>query len=393
MSRPLRILLSCQQSLQNYALPAYRFWRTYFIAGLREAGHEVFEVPDTDWARALLPLSATELNQWRNEQWSRTLAFVRATPGLDLFLGYLYSRQIEPSALKELRTLGIRTVNFFCDNVREFRRLPVQFAPFDLHWVPEYDALPLYAARNWPALFAPMPCWVAPARRVAQETTSECIVFIGRRDPLRSALLAHAARANLPLKLYGAGWSNAAEPAAIASAAAQPNPSVRARLSDWKDFYRRQGPGPTWRRFSGSGTPTPDATFDFSSWSHAAPDDDGYAQITASSAITLGVNRCPPPAGGGGRPLVYSRLRDIEAPMLGACYLTEWAPELASLYEVGSEIEIYRDEHELVAQARALLADPARRHRLRLAALRRAHADHTIGATLTKIATRLGLPS
>jgi len=84
-------------------------------------------------------------------------------------------------------------------------------------------------------------------------------------------------------------------------------------------------------------------------------------------------------------------MRDIEAPMLGACYLTEWTEGIGELYELGNEIETYKDSTELVAKARALLADPARRVRLRAAALRRAHADHSIPRTLQRMMTALGL--
>ncbi len=384
----MKILLACQQSRHAYPLPAYGFWRTYLTEGLREAGHDVIEVPEADWARGLLPLPAAELARWRDEQWTRTLAAVRASGRIDLFLGYLYPRQIEPSAIRTLQALGLRTVNFFCDNVREFRRLPGEFAPFDLHWVPEHDALPLYAGRGWPALFAPMPCWIPPARRRVLPESDGNVCFIGRRDPLRSALLAGVARAGLPLVLHGSGWNEAA------GAPRQPTPSPgwQARIADWTDFYRRQGPGPTWRRFAGRGRdPVPGETFDFGPWTRPAPDEDGYARLTAQSAVTLGINRYPAPFAPAGNTPTYSRLRDIEAPMLGACYLTEWAPELPHLYELGSEIEVYRDETELVEQTRALLADPARRTRLRHAGLRRAQHDHSVGASLQKIARRLSL--
>ena len=40
--------------------------------------------------------------------------------------------------------------------------------------------------------------------------------------------------------------------------------------------------------------------------------------------------------------------------MLGACYLTEWVPGLAQLYELGREIEVYRDVEELADKIQLL---------------------------------------
>ena len=63
---------------------------------------------------------------------------------IHLFVGYFYPEQVEVSAIRELQRMGIPCVNFFCDNVREFVKPPAEYAPFALHWVPEFEALPMY---------------------------------------------------------------------------------------------------------------------------------------------------------------------------------------------------------------------------------------------------------
>jgi len=380
----VKILLACQQSPHLYPLPAYGFWRTYFVHGLREAGHEVVEVPQADWARGLLPLPATELARWRGDTWTRTLDCARDTAGLDLFLGYLYPQQIEVSAVKALRVRGLPAVNFFCDNVREYRRLPAEFSSFDLNWVPEFEALPLYAGRGWKALFAPMPCWVPPDRRRVPDAETGDLCFIGRADSLRRDLLRQVAKAGLPLALAGAGWAPV-----DAEASVPPRPTWRARIEDWADYCRRQGVLRTGRRLLRPRPPPTDSVFDFSPWLRSAPDDEEYTRLLAESAVSIGINRYPDPSAA--RPAVYSRLRDIEAPMLGACHLTEWAPELPYLFDIEREIAVYHDAEELISQARSLLTDAPRRRRLREAGARRAHADHSVGRTIARVAQALGL--
>src|SRR3989442_11146866 len=63
--RPMRILVSCLQSRKRYPIPAYEFWRPYFVQGLQEAGHEVLEVPGVDWAEGLIYPRGPELESLR----------------------------------------------------------------------------------------------------------------------------------------------------------------------------------------------------------------------------------------------------------------------------------------------------------------------------------------
>jgi spore maturation protein CgeB len=91
------------------------------------------------------------------------------------------------------------------------------------------------------------------------------------------------------------------------------------------------------------------------------------------------------------RPLVYSRLRDIEAPMLGACYLTEWTEGLEHMYELGKEIEAYRTPEELTSKLSELRSDSPRRSAMRERAQRRALADHTVGRSMERIREHFGL--
>src|SRR5438094_9278569 len=123
----MRIFLSCLQSVRPHSIPAYSFWQVYFKRGIEEAGHSWVEVPSVDWAEALTLVSEAKLCTWRDRAWSGTLDFIRrelqAGP-IDLFLSYLYPQMVEPGAIREIQGLGVPCVNFFCDNVREFHRVP-----------------------------------------------------------------------------------------------------------------------------------------------------------------------------------------------------------------------------------------------------------------------------
>ncbi len=390
VSRPLRLFLACQQSHRRHAVPAYAFWAEYFRHACAEAGHACLEAPACDWAEGLLPPAARPHADWAERTWSAALTTLRhehTRAPIDFFRGYLFPQQVLPAALREIRALGIPCVNFFCDNVREFRRIPAAFHAFDLHWVPEFNALPLYAHDRLPVLHAPMACWVPPAQRSPAGPETLPPTFVGTRDEVREHLFADAFSLGLSAELRGHGWDGTASP-----------PPATASLTggllrnQWR-FLRHHGPLALGRKLAHRLAPPPPLAFDFSPHVRPMPVGDDYARVLRESAVCLGVNRYASPRFPLDRPDTYSRLRDLEAPMSGACYLTEWAPGLDALYDLGTEIETYRTASELVEKSRALIADPARRARLRAAGQRRALVDHTIPRTLARLAERLGCPA
>jgi hypothetical protein len=383
----MRVLLSCLQSLRRHDIPAYGFWREYFVEGCREAGIEVLEVPDVDWAEGLtFPEGNAELASWRSRTWEKAVAFAKreqSSERIDLFLAYLYPQQVEEAAVREMQRIGIPCVNFFCDNVREFRKVPAAYAPFDLHWVPEYEALPMYQQARLPHIHAAMPCWVPQHLRVLPDKEEGAAVFIGSADILRRNLFSEAIAAGANLALHGKGWIQSSGEAAPFRA------KTDGFLAKQTAFLRRHGLPGVRSKIVDKLFPLPERGIPQSSVGHLLSPDD-YVRVTREAPVVLGVSRVPSPARPLRSPLKYSRLRDIEAPMLGACYLTEHTEGAASLYNLGEEVESYNSAGELAAKVGELLANPEKRRRLRVAGQRKALSEHSVPATLARIGSRLG---
>ncbi|HVZ65434.1 MAG TPA: glycosyltransferase [Lacunisphaera sp.] len=382
----MRIYLAFFQTLARGPGTAnYGFWADMLRAGLQEAGHTVLETAGLDWAEGMSVGEAAELRAWRDRAWTRALADLathQAAGGVDLFLGYFFPKQVETGALVEIARRGIPTVNFFCDNVREFRTVPAAYRSFTLHWVPEWEAVSLYAAAGLRCLHAPMPVWVPPAARTLPTQEEPIATFLGSRDDLRADLFGRLARHGGRVRIHGKGWVRgpAGEPGAA------PRPQASFVASQWR-YFRHHGLAAWLRKFS----PRPARSEPPPDWLGAPVPRDEYFRLTRESAVTVGVNRFDSPRVPRGRIATYSRLRDLEAPMLGACYLTEWAAGLDRLYDLDREIAVYRDEAGLAEHINALLADPPRRARMRRAAQARALGEHSIGPTLAKIAAAVGL--
>ena len=383
----MRIILSCLQSLQRHDIPAYDFWRTYFVEGCREASIEVLEVPGVDWAEGLTHAEGSEeLDAWRSRTWEKTLAFAKKEQGhggVDFFLGYLYPEQLDVSAVRELQRAGIPCVNFFCDNVREFRKVPEVYAPFDLHWVPEFEALPMYRRASLPHIHAPMPCWVPERYRSIANEEKGPAVFIGSADVLRENLFSEAINAGAHFMVYGRGWIEGSETRLVGLE------QSGGMLRNQYLHFRRHG-------FAGLASKLLDKVWSLPrrkipvSQTGRTLNPEDYVRLTRESPVVLGVGRVPSPL----RPLrysmKYSRLRDIEAPMLGACYLTEHTEGVAALYELGKEVETYESTEELVHKLEDLATSPQKRQRLRSEGQRRALSSLTVAASLKRIWRRIG---
>jgi len=383
----MRIFLSCQQALRRHAVPAYAFWEYYFKQGLAEASHEVIETPGVDWAEGLTDLNPAGRRQWLDATWTRTIKFItseHARKGVDLFLAYLFPHQVEPRAIAAIRAAGIPCVNFFCDNVREFTAVPDRYKGFDLHWVPEADACELYTKAKLPFVHAPMPMWVPPALRSPSSIENSEVVFIGSHDPLREDLLGEAVSLGLQLKLHGDGWRSTGP-----TMTAAPR-SIGCTIVNQFSFLRDHGLRGFAMRATYQMRHRRATNWIESCWQPAIHGDD-YFRTLRESGVVLGINRYPSFRHSFSQPGRYSRLRDIEAPMLGACYLAEWAPGLEHLYEIGKEIETFKDAAELVEKTRLLLREPSRRAMLRHKGQERALNDHSLARSVERIAQRLGL--
>ncbi|MFN2542646.1 MAG: hypothetical protein ABR514_10845, partial [Chthoniobacterales bacterium] len=126
-------------------------WSGNFYPALRQLGHEVVE-SDVD----LLPLSrfmhvpgdfTRDELQARSEVTQKILDEVRAAHrngGIDLFLSYFYNAHFDPTGFNDLRQLGIRSVNFYCNSVYQFENVAEIARRADFSWHPEKNARDLY---------------------------------------------------------------------------------------------------------------------------------------------------------------------------------------------------------------------------------------------------------
>jgi hypothetical protein len=254
--------------------------------------------------------------------------------------------------------------------------------------VPELNAMPMYRSAGLACIHAPMPCWVPVGLRDVPLSESESPTFIGSADILRRDLLGRALQAGADFTIRGPGWVN--ESQATASKPGDTR-SLSALVANQVATVRDHGLTVLMRKIGNRVRPLRHVSIPASRICAAPLGDDEYFRITREAMVTIGVNRVPTARASNHRPLAYSRLRDIEAPMLGACYLTEWSEGLDSLFESGDEIETYRTAEELSGKLTELSKSPARRLSMRKRAQRRALNEHSVRRSIDRISRHLGL--
>ena len=376
-------------------------WSSNFYPALRRLGHFVVE-SKTDLAPCSRFMEVpdrftSEETAVRGRVTELILDEVRTalkTGPLDLFLGYFYNSHFDPAGFDELRRLGIPSVNFYCNSIYQFPLVAAIAEKVDHSWHPERDARPLYLAVGGRPVWVQMGADPEVYRPITGIPRAPRACFIGQRYADRDQLAAAVLSAGLPLDLYGANWGT--RPAVKES---DSHPSIVSPPSEPATYLGRVQHRPaSWRSYLQAGikilrTDGPvSGTLRLVRRRHLRRAVRSVEPLLASAArgraadlattfssYELAVNFSNVWADGlpGSALIPHVRLRDFEAPMSGACYLTGHTDEILDFYQAGVEIDTYRGVDELVDKTRFYLANPKTAASMRTAGLRRALRDHT----------------
>jgi hypothetical protein len=366
-----------------FAVPRSAWVDLNLRRSLEDMGHELvrFDFPgwpddaDAAWLKFGKPRTNERLVQlFRDEHRKRPL---------DLFYGYLYSSVAYPATIDLIRQSGVPTVNFSCNNVHQFE-LVRDIAPhFDLCVVPEQAAqadfvragarpIRIQLAAN-PRVYRPYP-----------EPRIYDVTFVGQRYAERADFLDYLHHNAVQVRAWGAGWQprKRLDMAHLKAAAALVEDE---RFDGLRRLVRRTPSS----ALTNSSTPAADGV-DTSAYGGPRLLQRDLVRMFSASRLSLGFAT----AGSShltDKRLTHLRLREFEAPMSGALYLTEDQPELGEYFEPGTEMLTYVDRDDLLDKARYYLAHQEESERIRHAAAERARRDHTWQHRFGELFTALGL--
>jgi spore maturation protein CgeB len=405
----MRIFIAVRHSID----PGFHYgglWSGNFYPALRQLGHEIVEsqvdlCPASRFMNIATDFTPQELETRARitEQIVEEVRRAHEEKPLDFFLSYFYNAHFDAAGFDEIHRMNIPTVNFYCNSIYQFE-LVSEIAPrATFAWHAEKDARKLY--KNVGA----NPVWVQMAadpevyRPIPQSTVHKRACFVGQRYADRDRWMAALVKAQVPVDVFGPGWSangvkrvadhsaqlgaylNRKQPApgTLASYMQAVRGNIRAQglsgglARTYQQFeYRRQT-----RKLSPLFHPIAKGAIPFQK----------IGEVFSSYEVILNFSNVWADGRPCSRLIPHVRLRDFEAPMSRTCYLTGYTDEITEFYELKKEIDTYASTEELVDKTKFYLSHPAQAERLREAGYRRALRDHTWQRRFEQLFSEIGL--
>jgi hypothetical protein len=382
MNRPLRILQSIAAST-NDAVSGNTVWLRNLRDPLVRLGHDVVLLPAEEGRRAMMTRDAKAREAFSEVVLTRFKREHAKRP-FDLFFGYLMDGIIEPAVIDEIRSAGVLTCNFSCNNVHQFDLVDGLSPHFDFNLHSERDVGNKFKAIRATPLWWPMAAnaqYAHPVDVPRQFGAS----FVGANYGLRAEYALHLLDNGVDLHLFGPRWTLVSRLARtkrrvrrdLTMGKALIAPSLRAQVKATAEVARID----VTRRLA----------IEYPGSVHQPISDEEVISLYSSSQVSLGFLEVFEQHDPSKPILQHLHLREFEAPMSGALYLTNYSDELAEFFEPGKEVLVWRNRHELLEKTQYYAKHPEAGDKIRAAGHKRALACHTYEHRFEQLFAEIGL--
>ena len=301
------------------------------IDGLKKPGAEIFYFNDeAGWFINSLRSRFSFVRQLNKKFLNKKLIKTCRQWRPDVFFTTKASA-IEPETLIKIKSMGIRTVNWYLENAYHtgYWSWVLRTGPFyDLFIKMDSSALPQFKSDYLPVAIKPER-YRAPDLTEDEKRKYQCdIFFAGSFDKDREELLSSIKDYNL--KVFG---------------------DKKWQESLLKDFYHG-GPLPL----------------------------EEFIKACFCAKICVNIQVKPDTCRG-------LNLRDFEVPATGNFLLSHYRPDMEELFVIGKEIEVFRDEQELKEKIKFYLANDDLRKKIAVAGQDRALRNHTMDQRAKELLT------
>lgn len=369
------------------ALFKSNLWRTNLYLPLVDLGHDVVEF-QYDLRETFRNLNSQDHKQKafiekNRAKLSRELLHqiknAHTQEPIDLFFSYFYDACVFPETIDEIRDMGIKTVNWYCNGSYQLHLVKEISPHYDWCLVPEKFRLKDYVAMS----ARPIYCQEAANPNIYKPYDLPVefdVTFVGQAYGERPAYIHHLLDNGIDVRVWGWGWQNFS-PAAVA--ANSPHPLCRA-ANIGKALLTSAGWQAVGRRLTNLAAAPSKKTAKESSERVTLPasilggilSDEEMIKMYSRSKINIGFSTC-------GRTheteerIVQVRLRDFEVPMSGGFYMVEYMEELEDFFDIGREIVCYTNKEDLFDKIKYYLKHDDERERIRQAGYERCLQDHS----------------
>ena len=360
-----------------------QIWRNNLLLPLRDLGHEVIEFK-YDLRLTLIHSDPTQpgnkafIKKNRpivTKELLRQLKEANSKKPIDLFFSYFYDSCILPVALEEIKSLGIKTVNWYCNGSYQLH-LVSEISPFyDWCLVPEKFRIADYKAMGANPIYsqeAANPNIYKPFDLPYEYD----VTFVGQAYGERPYYIKYLLDHGLDLKVWGQGWNK------FNTDLPKNNSKyyVRKSLRIARQFATPEG----WQKlFNKVKDKLKSSTFEKeanvvipSSIIGGVLSDIDMIMMYSRSKINLGFSSVGNTHKEAER-IVQVRLRDFEVPMSGGFYMVEYMEELEEFFDIGKEIVCYKNTKDLAEKIKYYLVNESEREEIRRAGHARCLRDHS----------------
>jgi spore maturation protein CgeB len=382
VSRRLRIVMCIGEST-NASVPGNHVWRRNLYDTLCSLGHDVVLLPAEAGRKAMVRNDARARERF-GEETLATFAREHAKRPFDLFFAYLMDGMIDPDVIDELCRVGVPTCNFSCNNVHQFDLVDGLSPHFEFNLHSERDVGDKFRQVGATPLWWPMasnPDYAHPID-VARDCAAS---FVGGNYGVRAEYALYLLESGIDLHVFGPRW-------ALPSRVARAKRRARRDLTMAKALLARS--------LAAQAKATSEAariditrrlTTTYPQNVHQPVGDEEVIRLYSSSNVSLGFLEVFDQHDPSMPVLQHLHLREFEAPMSGALYLTNYSDELAEFFEPDKEVLVWRNRHDLLEKARYYSEHPEAGESIRRAGRERALACHTYRHRFEQLFNQIGL--
>ena len=365
-------------------------WRSNLYSALIDLGHDVpefqYDLRETfrrlditsPSNRAFVHINRQKIS---HELLSQISAAHNGKP-IDLFFSYFYDACVLPETIDEIKSMGIKTVNWYCNGSYQLNLVSEISPHYDWCLVPEKFRLDDYRAMG----ANPIYCQEAANPSIYKPYNIPVefdVTFVGQAYGDRPAYIKVLLENGIEPHVWGTGWNSFSD----GFRSRFPLNLMRKIFSTSKKMMNHQGRLDVWSRLlnavseeSGSHSENKfdlDRKVILSSRILGPPlSDSDMIRMFSRSKINLGFSSCGETHKKGER-ILQVRLRDFEVPMSGGFYMVEYMEELEEFYQIGKEIVCYQGPEDLAQKIKYYLSHDEEREAIRHAGYRRCQRDHT----------------
>jgi spore maturation protein CgeB len=366
--------------------PAFQsnLWRNNLYLPLVDLGHDVVEF-QYDLRKTFQNLDPAYLEQKTfikvnrpkvTEELLHPIKAAHAIKRVDLFFSYFFDACILPEAIEEIKSMGIKTVNWYCNGSYQLH-LVSQISPhYDWCLVPEKFRLKDYVAMG----ARPIYCQEAANPNIYKPydlPVEYDVTFVGQAYGDRPAYVKYLLERGIDVRVWGWRWDNYSAQKTTVSRQAS---FLRQALRGGRMLCSRSG-RQALRQHSSRRFILEHALARYRitlppSIIGGTLSDVEMIQMYSRSKINLGFSSCGDTHETKER-ILQVRLRDFEVPMSSGFYMVEYMEELEEFFDIGKEVVCYTDKEDLADKIKYYLKHDDERERMRRSGHERCLRDHS----------------